>query len=80
VYRPVRRVGRRSGRFGRMAVGGHAQLIIASYSRVPRRGLPRLDPRGGAWPRGRPGEFRMPNKTLLATRATMHILDTAIAW
>ena len=55
---------------------------------APVRGLPRacpldtnrLDPRGGAWPSLRPDEFRMPNKTVLATRATMRILDTAIAW
>jgi hypothetical protein len=40
----------------------------------------RLDPRSGAWPCWRPYEFRMPNKTLLATRATMRIPDTAIAW
>jgi hypothetical protein len=56
-------------------------FIIATYSRAPRKGLPRacpldtnhLDPRGGAWPRGRPDEFCMPNKTLLARMATYRV-------
>jgi hypothetical protein len=40
----------------------------------------RLDPWGGALACWSPDEFRMPNKILLATRATMRIPDTAIAW
>jgi hypothetical protein len=35
---------------------------------------------GEAWPCWCPDQFRRPNKTLLATRATMRILDTAIVW